>query len=93
MKAMFSGRVGLWILGVAALISFVDSGWTVSPATGDLWIGWASTEITPDRPVALVGQKHKRVSTRVRDPLTATALAIETKNEQGDMIDQAVMVS
>jgi len=59
---------------------------------GLLHVGWARTDITPDRPVALVGQPHKRISQRVRDPLTATALALETRTANGS-IEQAIMVS
>ena len=51
-------------------------------------IGWASKDITPKRPVILHGQHHVRISQRVNDPLTVTALAIEST--QGE---QAVMVS
>lgn len=60
--------------------------------SGLLHVGWARTDITPDRPVALVGQLHKRISQRVRDPLTATALALETRTANGS-IEQAIMVS
>jgi ankyrin repeat protein len=59
---------------------------------GDLYVGWARTDITPDRPVVLVGQPYKRISQRVRDPLTATALALETRTANGS-IEQAIMVS
>ncbi len=64
-----------------------------TPATGTLVIGWASTEITPPAPVGLVGQKRKRISEKVLDPLTATALALETRASDGSMIEQGVMVS
>jgi len=55
-------------------------------------IGWASTDITPDRPVCLRGQFHVRISQGVNDPLTATALAIEASDGSGGS-DQAIMVS
>jgi hypothetical protein len=58
-----------------------------------LSIGWATTDITPPRPVALVGQKAKRISQGVRDPLTATALALETRDATGESLEQAVLVS
>ncbi len=61
-------------------------------ATGPLYVGWASVDITPDRPVALIGQLHKRISQKVRDPLTATALALETRGEDGQR-EQAILVS
>ncbi|HUU08991.1 MAG TPA: hypothetical protein VM431_00455 [Phycisphaerae bacterium] len=57
-----------------------------------LYVGWATADITPPRPVALVGQLHKRISRGVRDPLTATVLALETRGDGGDT-EQAVMVS
>ncbi|MCQ2400382.1 MAG: hypothetical protein MJ059_00455 [Lachnospiraceae bacterium] len=50
-------------------------------------IGWAETEITPDKKVSLFGQFAERISEYVEKPLTATALALDS----GD--DQAIMVS
>jgi len=46
-------------------------------------IGWASGSITPEGPVLLDGQFHARVSERVNDPLTVTALALEREDEPG----------
>jgi len=57
-----------------------------------LYVGWASADITPDRPVNLEGQMAKRISQTVLDPLTATALALETKQENG-IKEQAIMIS
>jgi len=59
---------------------------------GQLFFGWASRSITPERPVAIGGQYHTRISGEVHDELSATALAIETRDDDG-VIDQAVMVS
>lgn len=50
-------------------------------------IGWASVSITPDRPLLMLGQMYHRVSEYVRDPITATALALDN----GEV--QAVFVS
>jgi hypothetical protein len=63
-----------------------------TPRIGRLSFGWASESITPDQPVAIGGQYHTRISGQVHDPLTATALAIETSDDQG-VIDQTVFVS
>jgi len=63
-----------------------------APRRGPLTFGWASESITPDKPVAIGGQYHTRISGQVHDPLTATALAIETQDADG-VVDQAVMVS
>ena len=49
-------------------------------------VGWASGDITPKRKVSLRGQFHTRISKGVNDPLSATALAIETENEDSQVI-------
>ncbi len=54
-----------------------------------LLIGWAAADLTPDRPVLVSGQFHARVSEGVRDPITATALALAS-DASGQ---SAVMVS
>jgi len=59
---------------------------------GVLHVGWAEVVITPPREVALVGQMHPRIAGRARDPLTATVLALETKQD-GRSLEQAVMIS
>ena len=61
-------------------------------SAGKLHVGWAEVEITPPREVALVGQMHPRIAGRARDPLTATVLALETKQD-GRSLEQAVMIS
>jgi len=48
--------------------------------------------ITPAGAVAIAGQYGTRISGKVHDQLLATALAIETRDQNG-VIDQAVMVS
>jgi hypothetical protein len=57
-----------------------------------LQVGWASVDITPPKPVNLQGQMGKRISKGVHDPLTATALALETKAPDGSK-EQAIMIS
>lgn len=65
----------------------------VQAAVGQaLFVGWASTDITPPKPVNLVGQYGKRIARSIRDPLTATALALETRGDAGS-VDQAILVS
>lgn len=46
---------------------------------GELVAGAATVSITPDRPVALWGQMHTRVSTGVASPVTATVLVLEAR--------------
>lgn len=58
----------------------------------ELHVGGASVSITPDRPVALSGQMHTRIARTVDSEVTATALALESRD--GDQVlDQAILVS
>lgn len=45
-------------------------------------IGWAQVDITPLRPVVVIGQMYHRESKYVHDPLTATALALDNGDQQ-----------
>ncbi len=51
-------------------------------------VGWSSRDVTPDKPTTLVGQFNTRISEFVKDPVTATALALETTGG-----DQAIIIS
>ncbi len=57
-----------------------------------LYVGWSTKSITPDKPVALSGQFHTRISREVKDPVTCTALAVETRNGSKS-VETAIMVS
>ena len=59
---------------------------------GPLRIGWASADLTPERPVLVAGSSRARVSDGVADPITATALAIESVQE-GKPAGMVVLVS
>lgn len=63
------------------------------PATAaELWIGSATADITPDRPVPLTGFRTVRVSTGIHSRCTANVLALEAR--QGDeVLDRAILVS
>ncbi len=54
---------------------------------GRIRIGWAGRDITPRRPVMVRGLFNLRVATRVNDPLTLTALALDNGE------DAAIFVS
>ncbi|MCW5981515.1 MAG: hypothetical protein KIT09_25745 [Bryobacteraceae bacterium] len=60
-------------------------------SAADLLAGWASVSITPDKPVALAGQFHTRISKSVHDPVTATALALDNGAEQAVMVSLDVV--
>lgn len=59
---------------------------------GKLHIGWARGEITPPRKTLLLGQFYARLAEGTDSPLTATALAIEARDEAG-ATEQAVFLS
>lgn len=62
-------------------------------ANATLLAGWAMEDITPERDVALLGQFHDRISLGVLDPITVTALAMESTDSSGTSVSQSVMVS
>ena len=45
-------------------------------------IGWCEKDITPSEKIALAGQFFERISNEVESPLTVTAFAVESNNEQ-----------
>ena len=49
-------------------------------------IGWAQTDITPERPVYVIGQLYSRISSYVHDPITATCLVLENGDAQMTMV-------
>ena len=59
--------------------------------TDNFYIGWASADITPDKPVLIRGQFHARISEGVKDPITATALAIESGTEASS--EKTILIS
>jgi hypothetical protein len=80
------------VLSVTALLLAFCAGTSCYAQEGHaISVGWASGSITPDIPVPLRGQMHIRISTHVRDPLTATALAMESGNDGATV--QAIMIS
>ncbi len=63
-----------------------------SVAAGELFVGGATINITPDRPVALWGQLHTRISNGVESPITATVLALESR-VGGNSVEQTILVA
>jgi len=62
-----------------------------SSSVSGIKIGWAKADITPARPVLLRGQFYARVSEGILDPLTVTALAIESG--MGQSSRKVIMIS
>lgn len=83
------------IITLISVLLATAFGWAETPNSvkRSLRVGWAMADITPPRPVSLVGFFEKRISTGLRDPLTATALALEAVGPDGRAVDQAILVS
>lgn len=58
----------------------------------ELRFGAATVDITPDRPVALDGQRKVRISATPETPIIAATLALESR-DGGKVLDQAIIVS
>ncbi len=58
----------------------------------EIRIGWASCDVSPERPTRLQGQFYERISEGIGDPITATVLALEGTRPDGSA-DCAVIVS
>ncbi len=81
-----TGRVLVLLCVLAG--SFANSAATAA----ELHVGAATADITPEGPVAVSGQFHLRIARKVETPVTANAIALESR--RGDeSIDAAVMVS
>jgi hypothetical protein len=59
---------------------------------GELFVGAASADITPEQPAALSGQFHLRISTGIETPLAANVVVVESRDGE-QSADQAIMVS
>lgn len=75
---------------------FIVAAWLVASlltaSAAEFRFGAATVDITPDKPVALDGQRNVRISRTPETPISATALALESR--EGDrVVDQAIIVS
>src|SRR5262249_18544559 len=85
-RPMRSSWTSWTVITLAMLVALVEC------RAAELHVGGATVSITPERPVALAGQMHTRIARSVESPVTATALALESR--AGDkIVDQAVLVS
>ena len=84
--------IPLLIVSILIVLSFANCSENEKLKDGGLRIGWAIDDITPDGPVSLKGQYYERISTYVQSPLKATAVAIESVDENGKK-EQVIMVS
>jgi hypothetical protein len=83
-------------LVVCCIVFVVGSLWFASidaPAiAAELWIGAATADITPDRPVPLTGGTSVRIGREIRSRLNASVLALESR-DGSQSLDQAILVA
>lgn len=91
-------RVLRWELGVRTRVGLrlaaavLGLAWAWPACAAELWIGTATADITPDRPVPLTGNRSVRIAREILSRCTANVLALESR--QGDrVLDQAILVS
>ena len=85
-------RKSILALVCCVTLGLALGGAAASVEAAQLMVGAATTSITPDKPVALSGQFHTRIARKVDNPVTATALALETRDGD-EVVDQAIMIS
>ena len=57
-----------------------------------LRIGWASRDVTTDKPINIPGQFHMRISQGIIDPVTVTALAIDNGEDSVIFLSADIVV-
>jgi len=70
----------------SAFVRDIESINQEEPNMSKLYFGWSEVDITPDKKVSLSGQFAERISEYVEKPLTATALAVATEEDQMIMV-------
>ena len=75
--------VPILVLGLLLTSCFVCS-------AADLYVGAANCSITPDRPIMLAGQFHRRISNGVQIPIEANVVALESR--EGDQGGESVII-
>jgi len=76
------------IIILLVVSSFLVLSADADSVAGELRIGWAKADITPQKPAFIGVMHYARLSTGVQDPVTATALAVESAGN-----DKVIMIS
>ena len=79
-------------LVVSALLVFALAAADRPAMAAELWIGAATADITPDRPLPLTGGTTVRIAREILSRCTANVLALESRQGQ-QVVDQAILVS
>ena len=87
MKANHVNRSSFVVVAIALLLTATCSG-----RAAQVYVGSSETSITPDRPVALEGAFHLRLSQGIDSPIMASVVVVESR--EGDkVLERSTMVS
>jgi hypothetical protein len=82
-------RLNTMILLLSGVVFVVAE---TSTRGSELWIGTATADITPDKPIPLTGFRTVRISKTIHSRCTANVLALEARDGD-EVVDQAILVS
>lgn len=74
------------------LLALLFLSFIADAAAGELHVGAATADITPDRPVSLTGQRRIRIAEKAATPIQVSAVALESRDGD-ESLDRAIMVS
>lgn len=80
------------VLALLVLSSLWSAPLTAPAGAAELWIGAATADITPDRPLPLTGNTSVRIGREIESRLTANVLALESR-DGGQSLDQAILIA
>ncbi len=80
-------------LTLCIVVSSLASERRAQAAESELHIGGATINITPELPVALSGQMHTRIARKIKSEVTATAVALESRNAKDEPLAEVIMIS
>ncbi len=83
----------LFLTPILSLISFLSFTCVEEGEAGNLRIGWATADITPEESVVMSGGRRARISTGVMDPIGVTALVLESVGPGGETKELVAQVS
>jgi hypothetical protein len=82
-----------FILVITSLICLTSCTDVENEKTGNFLIGWSSVDLTPEERVVMTGGSRARTCNGVMDPITATALVLESVNEDDNTKEIVAQVS
>jgi hypothetical protein len=87
---LYHARIAAW--SALAVWGLSSEAAHVPAYAAELWIGAATADITPDRPLPLTGNTTVRIAREVQSRCTANVLALESREGERP-VDQAILIA